>query len=66
MMATTNGIPVANLQIFDTVNLTWENGPPMPKAMMQCAVTSIGEQALCLWRDDQNHFLHRAKRRLRL
>ena len=40
----TNGIPVANLQIFDTVTLTWENGPPMPKAMMQCAVTSIGNK----------------------
>jgi subtilisin family serine protease len=37
-----NNIPVANLQIFDTASLTWENGPPLPKALMQCAVTSIG------------------------
>jgi N-acetylneuraminic acid mutarotase len=35
-------IPVANLQIFDTATLTWENGPPLPKALMQCAVTSLG------------------------
>jgi N-acetylneuraminic acid mutarotase len=35
-------IPVANLQIFDTATLTWENGPPLPKALMQCAVTSVG------------------------
>lgn len=37
-----NAIPVANLQIFDTGTLTWEDGPPLPKALMQCAVTSIG------------------------
>jgi len=33
---------VPNLQIFDTATLTWEAGPPLPKAMMQCAVTSLG------------------------
>ena len=35
-------IPVANLQIFDTATLTWETGPPLPKALMKCAVTSVG------------------------
>jgi subtilisin family serine protease len=35
-------IPVANLQIFDTATRTWETGPPLPKALMQCAVTSVG------------------------
>ena len=40
--ATTNAIPVANLQIFDTVTRTWDTGPPLPKALMQCAVTSVG------------------------
>ncbi|MCX5890342.1 MAG: S8 family serine peptidase [Deltaproteobacteria bacterium] len=43
---TTNAIPVANLQIFDTTTRTWETNPlltpPLPKALMQCAVTSIG------------------------
>jgi len=34
--------PVANLQIFDTATRTWHTGPPLPKAMMQCAVTSAG------------------------
>jgi subtilisin family serine protease/N-acetylneuraminic acid mutarotase len=34
--------PVANLQIFDTAALTWDAGPPLPKALMQCAVTSVG------------------------
>ena len=33
---------MANLQIFDTATLTWDAGPPLPKALMQCAVTSIG------------------------
>ena len=42
--ATTNAIPVANLQIFDTATRTWENGPPLPKALMQCAVTSVGNK----------------------
>jgi subtilisin family serine protease len=37
-----NFIPMANLQIFDTNTLTWEDGPPLPKALMQCAVTSLG------------------------
>jgi subtilisin family serine protease len=41
---TTNAIPVANLQIFDTVTRTWATGPPLPKALMQCAVTSIGNK----------------------
>ena len=35
-------IPVANLQIFDTATLTWQTGPPLPKALMKCAVTSVG------------------------
>ncbi|MBU4231112.1 MAG: S8 family serine peptidase [Proteobacteria bacterium] len=39
--ASTNAIPVDNLQIFDTASLTWEAGPPLPKALMQCAVTSL-------------------------
>ena len=39
---TTNAIPVPNLQIFDTATRTWDTGPPLPKALMQCAVTSIG------------------------
>jgi len=34
--------PVANLQIFDTATRTWVTGPPLPKAVMQCAVTSVG------------------------
>jgi subtilisin family serine protease/N-acetylneuraminic acid mutarotase len=34
--------PVANLQIFDTVTRTWQTGPPLPKALMQCAVASVG------------------------
>ena len=34
--------PVANLQIFDTATRTWQTGPPLPKALMQCAVTSVG------------------------
>jgi hypothetical protein len=44
--ASGNAIPVANLQIFDTTTRTWETNPlltpPLPKALMQCAVTSIG------------------------
>jgi subtilisin family serine protease/N-acetylneuraminic acid mutarotase len=40
--ATTNPIPVDYLQIFDTATRTWQTGPPLPKAMMQCAVTSAG------------------------
>jgi hypothetical protein len=40
--ATTNAIPVDKLQIFDTATLTWATGPPLPKALMQCAVTSLG------------------------
>jgi N-acetylneuraminic acid mutarotase len=39
---TTNAIPVNNLQIFDTATRTWDTGPPLPKALMQCAVTSVG------------------------
>ena len=40
---TGNAIPVANLQIFDTATQTWDTtGPPLPKALMQCAVTSLG------------------------
>jgi subtilisin family serine protease len=35
-------IPVPNLQIFDTATLNWSTGPPLPKALMQCGVTSIG------------------------
>jgi N-acetylneuraminic acid mutarotase len=31
-----------NLQIFDTTTQTWEAGPSLPKALMQCAVTSLG------------------------
>jgi N-acetylneuraminic acid mutarotase len=34
--------PVDHLQIFDTVTRTWQTGPPLPKALMQCAVTSVG------------------------
>ena len=37
-----NPVPVSNLQIFDTATLTWNTGPPLPKALMQCAVTSSG------------------------
>lgn len=33
---------VPNLQIFDTDTRTWENGPPLPKPLMQCAVTRVG------------------------
>jgi len=40
--ATTNPIPVDYLQIFDTATRIWQTGPPLPKAMMQCAVTSAG------------------------
>ena len=40
--ATGNAIPVANLQIFDTATLTWDTTkPPLPMALMQCAVTSL-------------------------
>jgi subtilisin family serine protease len=37
-------IPVANLQIFDTASRTWQSGPPLPKAVMQCAVASLGNK----------------------
>jgi N-acetylneuraminic acid mutarotase len=33
---------MSNLQIFDTTTQTWEAGPPLPKALMQCAMTSVG------------------------
>ena len=33
---------VDNLQIFDTATRTWTTGPPLPKPLMQCAVTSLG------------------------
>jgi subtilisin family serine protease len=33
---------MSNLQIFDTTTLTWQTGPPLPQALMQCAVTSLG------------------------
>jgi hypothetical protein len=36
--------PVANLQIFDTATLTWRTGPPLPQAVMQCAVASVGSK----------------------
>jgi N-acetylneuraminic acid mutarotase len=35
-------IPVAHLQIFDTATKTWATGPSLPKALMKCAVTSLG------------------------
>jgi hypothetical protein len=37
-----NNVPVTNLQVFDTATLTWHTGPPLPQAVMQCAVTSLG------------------------
>ncbi len=42
--ASYNAIPQDDLQIFDTATKIWETGPPLPnnKALMQCAVVSIG------------------------